>query len=72
MDQISGEQIDVILFYLPTGIISASSGVKTNPLLYYLNRITAITPLDFLPISRLRELKLTKLAVLLAPPGMAS
>ena len=30
-----------------------------------LNRITAITPLDFLPISRSRELKITKLAWLL-------
>ena len=29
------------------------------------NRITAVTPLGFLPISRSRELKFTKLAVLL-------
>ena len=31
----------------------------------HFNRITAITPLDFSPISRLRELKHTKLAVVL-------
>ena len=31
MDQISGNEIDFILFYDPPGIISARSGGKTNP-----------------------------------------
>ena len=38
---------------------------KLKSMSYFINRITAITPLDFLPISRSWELKLTKLAVLI-------
>ena len=47
-------------------ILYAAAGIiRYRPINMALNRITAITPLDFSPISRLRELKLTKLAVLL-------
>ena len=67
---ISGDKITVFTCLLssercdsfPTHLDLALAPNKTNEAV---NRITVITPLDCSPISSLRELKLTKLAVLL-------